>query len=126
MNEGSSLCGDITREIDADPVTNSNCHRPMCRKARSSPHSTQPFAAMSSFRWVRGEDHVRRCKLPETDVFTASFCKIRASAMPIVFDDLDMATVPAGALDQDPGIRPQAHIYVGSKAPWFQITDHLT
>lgn len=46
--------------------------------------------------------------------------------MPIVFDDLDMATVPAGALDQDPGIRPQAHIYVGSKAPWFQITDDLT
>jgi hypothetical protein len=33
--------------------------------------------------------------------------------------------IPAGALDQDPGIRPQAHIYVGSKAAWFEITDEL-
>jgi hypothetical protein len=25
----------------------------------------------------------------------------------------------------DPGIRPSAHIFVGSKAPWFTITDDL-
>jgi hypothetical protein len=28
-------------------------------------------------------------------------------------------------LDDDPGIRPERHIYVGSKAPWFEITDDL-
>lgn len=33
--------------------------------------------------------------------------------------------VPMGAIDQDPGLRPQAHIYTGSKAPWFEITDDL-
>ena len=32
---------------------------------------------------------------------------------------------PAGSLDEDPGMRPQAHIFVGSKAPWFEITDQL-
>jgi len=25
----------------------------------------------------------------------------------------------------DPSIRPSEHIYVGSKAPWFEITDEL-
>ena len=30
-----------------------------------------------------------------------------------------------GSLDEDPGMRPQAHIFVGSKAPWFEITDQL-
>jgi len=30
-----------------------------------------------------------------------------------------------GTLDDDPGIKPSAHIYVGSKAPWYEITDTL-
>jgi len=30
-----------------------------------------------------------------------------------------------GALDADPGVRPRNHIFVGSKAPWFEITDSL-
>jgi hypothetical protein len=33
--------------------------------------------------------------------------------------------VPAGTLDTDPGLRPQAHIYSASKAPWFEITGDL-
>jgi hypothetical protein len=28
-------------------------------------------------------------------------------------------------LDDDPVIRPSFHVFVGSKAPWFEITDHL-
>jgi len=31
--------------------------------------------------------------------------------------------VAIGTLDEDPGIRPSAHIFVGSKAVWFEITD---
>jgi hypothetical protein len=30
-----------------------------------------------------------------------------------------------GTLDSDPGVKPAKHIYVGSKAPWFEITDGL-
>jgi len=30
-----------------------------------------------------------------------------------------------GTLDDDPGLRPQAHIFVGSKAPWYEIADEL-
>jgi hypothetical protein len=33
--------------------------------------------------------------------------------------------IPAGGLDHDPGLRPQMHIFVGSKAPWFEIADDL-
>ena len=35
------------------------------------------------------------------------------------------AALTAGALDTDPGMRPQANIFVASKAPWFDITDAL-
>jgi hypothetical protein len=30
-----------------------------------------------------------------------------------------------GTLDEDPGVRPSLHIWVGSKAPWFEITDDV-
>jgi hypothetical protein len=31
--------------------------------------------------------------------------------------------VPASTLDADPGIKAVCHIFVGSKAPWFEIRD---
>ncbi len=34
-------------------------------------------------------------------------------------------SVPAGLLDHDPGVKPALHIFVGSKAPWWEITDDL-
>ena len=30
-----------------------------------------------------------------------------------------------GTLVDEPSIRPTMHIFVGSKAPWFEITDTL-
>ncbi len=30
-----------------------------------------------------------------------------------------------GTLDDDPGIRPQVHIFVASQAPWYDIPDPL-
>jgi hypothetical protein len=30
-----------------------------------------------------------------------------------------------GTLDDDPGLRPRCHVWVGSKAPWYEITDDL-
>ena len=33
--------------------------------------------------------------------------------------------VALGSLVDEPTIRPTKHIYVGSKAPWFEITDDL-
>ena len=33
--------------------------------------------------------------------------------------------MPAGNLDDDPGARPMAHIFVDSKAPWNEITDEV-
>ena len=37
----------------------------------------------------------------------------------------DRIAIPAGGLDGDPGVRPTAHIFVSSKAPWHEISDDL-
>lgn len=45
--------------------------------------------------------------------------------MPRVDASRGFVVIAMGALDADPGVRPQNHIFVDSKAPWFEITDDL-
>ncbi len=33
--------------------------------------------------------------------------------------------IALGVLDDDPSVRPESHIFVENKAPWFEITDDL-
>ena len=122
---GSCLCGAVAFEFDTTLGRMGYCHCSRCRRSRSAAHSAQTFVDLSQLRWVRGEERVRRFNLPESEFFFTSFCDTCGSLMPNAHTDRGMATVPAGALDQDPGIRPQGHIYVGSMAPWFEITDDL-
>jgi hypothetical protein len=35
----------------------------------------------------------------------------------------EMASVRLGALDGDPGVRPERHSYVDSRAPWEELPD---
>jgi hypothetical protein len=54
------------------------------------------------------------------------FCRICGSPILSKFDtDISLISLPLGALDEDPGVRPQMHVYVASKAPWFIISDDL-
>jgi hypothetical protein len=42
-----------------------------------------------------------------------------------VVRDGEYVHVALGSLADEPSIRPDHHIFVGSKAPWFEITDDL-
>ena len=122
---GSCLCGEVAFEFDETMDRMGFCHCSRCRKSRSSAHSAQTFVAPDAFRWTSGEDRVRQFKLPESDFFFTSFCDICGSPMPMEFPERGVVMVPMGAVDQDPIARPQAHIYVGSKAPWVDSADDL-
>ncbi len=122
---GSCLCNAVAYEFDEPLERFGYCHCSRCRKSRSAAHSAQLFVDPAKFRWLRGEDHVTEFKLPGTASFFTSFCDVCGSMLPTVFEGMSMVMVPAGSLDQDPGVRPQAHIYVGSKASWYEITDAL-
>jgi len=47
------------------------------------------------------------------------------SKVPRINTQLGYVAIPAGSLDDDPGVRPMAHIYVDSKAAWDEISDEL-
>ena len=122
---GSCLCGGVTYVIEGQPSRCHNCHCSRCRKARSAAHATNLFTAADGVRFTRGADQLASYKVPDAKHFTHVFCRTCGSPMPRISPTRGIAVVPMGALDDDPGLHPQAHIFVGSKAPWFDIADQL-
>ncbi|HKX57038.1 MAG TPA: GFA family protein, partial [Xanthomonadales bacterium] len=57
-------------------------------------------------------------KLPEAERFTNSFCKICGGRVPRFIEAMGVVFIPAGSLDQEPDIKPQARIFVGSRSGW--------
>jgi hypothetical protein len=45
--------------------------------------------------------------------------------MPRRDEERGIAIIPMGGFDDDPGVRPERHIYVDSRAPWERIQDDL-
>jgi hypothetical protein len=122
---GSCLCGQIGYEMTGEPFAMFQCHCSRCRKSRSAAHGANIFFRLQDFRWTRGEALVAEYKPPEAKHFATSFCRNCGSAVPRVSVERGVVVVPAAALDTDPGMKPMAHIFVASKAPWFEITGPL-
>jgi hypothetical protein len=84
------------------------------------------FVKLDDFAFTRGEELVAQYKVPEAQRFTNAFCTRCGGKAPSVQRARGVVVVPAGTIDTDPLIRPLAHIFVASKAPWFDITDGFT
>jgi hypothetical protein len=122
---GSCLCGDVAYEITGAPFLMFQCHCSRCRKGRSAAHGANLFYKLENFRWLRGESQVVDYKLPQAARFGVAFCRKCGGSTPRAVPALAGVVAPAGALDTDPGMKPMAHIFVGSKAEWFEITDSI-
>jgi len=122
--DGSCLCGAVAYELGR-PIRMYHCHCSRCRLARGAAHATNIGVKIDDFRFTRGEDLIAEYKVPEARFFAVAFCTRCGGEAPRVSRERGLVNVPAGTLDTDPGLRPQAHIYVASKAPWFEITGDL-
>jgi hypothetical protein len=124
---GACLCGAVAFECDvpltADGITCCHCSR--CRKARAAAHATNTFVALSSFRWLRGEERLRAYKIPEAARFTQCFCSHCGAPQPVVQPAFARVVIPCGAFEDDPGVREARHIFATSRAPWFEIAGDL-
>jgi hypothetical protein len=123
MNKGRCLCGALAYELDGPFRAMIHCHCSMCRKHHGTGFATFVVGPIAGFRWISGEDRVRRYESSPNGVRT--FCSVCGSAGPLTLPKAGIAVAPAAAFDGELGIKPQSHIFVGSKAPWDDITDDL-
>jgi hypothetical protein len=121
MVRGGCLCGAIRFEADSVPLI-SNCHCSKCRKAVGSAFRATACVPLAQFRVLRGEDQIQVYQ-PSGPGYSNAFCRRCGSNAPWVVEERQLALIPAGLLEDDPGVRPALHMFVGSKAPWWEITD---
>ena len=123
MLRGSCLCGSVRFEINGQVKEMSNCHCSQCRKAYGSAFGTIAVVAKDDFSYTTGQEFI--ASFNATERVTRYHCRNCGSPLPIREDWDRLVGVPAGLLDDDPGTKPSSHIFVGSKAPWWVITDAL-
>ena len=124
MIHGSCLCRGVRYRIDGPLSQALHCHCSMCRKAHGSAFRSRAAVRAVDFEWLQGEDLVTFYESSPGN--HRGFCRVCGSAILSKFDtNTSWYGLPLGCLDDDPGIRPEKHVHVASKAPWFTITDGL-
>lgn len=122
MIRGGCLCGAVRYEIGGAFLMAGHCHCSMCRKAHGAAFATWAFFEPGQFRWTSGEEFLTaHASSANTE---RCFCKVCGSPLVATHGGV-VGEVVLGSVDGDPGVRPAEHIFVGSKAPWFEITDQL-
>ena len=123
--KGSCLCGAVRYEVAGEPKRFYHCHCSRCRKATGTGHASNLFLQPAVLKWLSGEQQVRAFKVPEAKRFTNSFCATCGSRLPRQAQETDIVMIPAGSLDDEPPIKPQARIFCGSRARWSCADDEL-
>ena len=121
---GSCLCSGIQYAASrlVGPVL--HCHCSMCRKATGAAFRTRVSVPSDALRWIEGESLLGRYASSAGE--TRTFCtRCGATLFTFFRDHPTVLGLALGTLDTDPVLRPVAHVYVASKAPWYGMTDDL-
>ena len=128
MIKGSCLCGGVKFEIRGSKGPFELCHCNRCRKATGSAFAAGLRVRGKDLRIVQGQELIKTFEAPIIDApppYTNRFCGRCGSPVPVPSDDASWFEVPAGTLDDDPKIRPDKHIYIDFKSPWYSVGDGL-
>lgn len=120
--QGKCLCEKVRYRISCTLTHASHCHCSMCRRQHGAAYATYANIDPEKFQWLSGEDLVKNYQLPSGDGWC--FCAECGSTLAGTEDGV-VTSVTLGTIEGDPKVRAGSHIFVGSKAPWFEITDDL-
>ena len=115
---GSCLCDSIIYQFSGPEFVFQYCHCSRCRKFTGSAHATNIIIDPKQFEWLSGEELVGRFEHPEAKHFATCFCTRCGSSLPWLSKSGRSVVIPAGTLDEDPGIKPTQNIFWQDRAPW--------
>jgi hypothetical protein len=120
--EGSCECGAVRYRVEDAFLYAANCHCSGCRASTGA--AFKPFAGIEreKLELTRGADTL--LVFGEENA-NHTRCGVCGSLLYSVVRDGGYVHVALGSLVDAPTLRPTGHIFVGSKAPWFEITDDL-
>ena len=119
---GSCQCGAVRYAVADEFIYAANCHCSQCRAATGSAFKAFAGIEREKLEITDGREHV--ATFGEQDA-NDTRCAVCGGFLFSVVRDGAFVHVAMGSLVDAPTIRPTEHIFVGSKAAWFEITDDL-
>jgi hypothetical protein len=121
---GRCYCGAVHYAVADEFTYAMNCHCAGCRRTTSAAFKSFAGIERGKFIVTQGRD---KLLVHGRDVEKAhnAHCGTCGSFLYSLVRDGQYIHVSLGSLADEPTIRPTHHIFVGSKAPWFTITDDL-
>lgn len=126
MLRGSCACGEVRYEVDGAVEEAHHCHCGVCRKSHGAAFATYARVRAKLLRIEAGAEHLTIHR--STPPVERTFCGRCGSSLFFAHDAAPrLVWIAAGTLDGDTRavIAPDAHVFVGSKAPWWDIADGL-
>jgi hypothetical protein len=99
-----------------------NCHCSDCRRVTGAAFKPLAGIERAKVSFTSGADRLKTIGVPDACNLRCEAC---GSLLMSVVREGAYVHVAMGSLADAPTIRPSAHVFVGSKAPWFTITDDL-
>lgn len=125
---GSCLCGGVRFEVAQAVGPFELCHCRRCRKASGSSFVAGLGVRVRDYTLLAGAELIRSYEAPilkAPPAYRTSFCARCGSPVPSPLPDARWFEIPAGLLDDDPGCKPDRHIYVEWLPDWDAIHDDL-
>lgn len=119
---GECECGGVRYQVADEFVYAMNCHCSRCRAGTGSAFKAFAGIEREKLEVIGGRD--RLFVFGEEDG-NHTRCAVCGSLLFSVVRDGAYVHVALGSLADAPSVQPTMHIFVGSKAPWFEITDDL-
>jgi len=120
---GSCLCGGVRFEVELPFRRAGHCHCSRCRKHAGAFGLTQGRVGRDQLRLLAGEE-LLRVYVPAEGAAVKAFCSVCGSSLfGGHWPEGEEVSIRLGSLDGDPGIAPQYHTFVDSRAEWDQLPD---
>jgi len=119
---GRCLCGTVHYQVEDQFRYALNCHCSNCRRTTGA--AFKPFAGIERGKFKITDGAERLLIFGDASGHDAH-CGKCGSLLYSLVQQATLVHVTLGTLVDSPSIRPSAHIFVGSKAAWYTITDDL-
>jgi hypothetical protein len=119
---GGCECGAVRYRVEDGFGYAMNCHCSRCRAGTGTAFKSFGGIERDRLEVTEGRD---RLLVWGDDEGNHTRCAVCGSLLYSVVREGSWVHVALGSLEDEPTIRPAVHIFVGSKAPWFEITDDL-
>ena len=123
MLSGRCACKAIGYEVADEFVVAYNCHCSNCRATTGSAFLPWGEIEREKLSITKGADSLRM--LGDAEGIHEIRCERCLSLLYWTARDGAYVRVPYGTLSDEPALKPTAHMFVGSKARWYEVRDDL-